>query len=136
MEKIEDERETGMSQIGYCIYCGQGVQLPVEEETEQEKLDRWATERCTCDKARQQQDWETTKNQSETYIESLFEEDHPYVVPVMKDCIKKCFDGLFDSITIKMGTTQAKMKRKETDKGTKIEINRVDTNKATRVADR
>lgn len=34
MKKIGDERETGMSQIGYCIYCGQGVQLPVEEETD------------------------------------------------------------------------------------------------------
>lgn len=136
MKKLSDERETGMSQIGYCIYCGQATQIPVEKEATQEQLNQWATERCNCDQAKNQQDWESTKNQSETYIDSLFGGEYPELAKILSDNVRNCFAGNFDKITIKVGETTAVMKRKETDNNIRIEISRTDTNKSTRIAER
>lgn len=136
MKKLSDERETGMSQIGYCIYCGQATQIPVEKEATQEQLDRWATEKCNCDQAKNQQDWESTKNQSETYIDSLFKEDYPDTAEILKGNVERCFKEKIDKITVKSGYTTATMERKETDKGIKIKINRTDTIKSTRTAEK
>lgn len=136
MKKIDDERETGMTQIGYCIYCGQATQIPVEKETDQEQIDQWATQRCDCDRAKRQQDWESTKNQSETYIDSLFKEDYPDVAEILKGNVERCFKEKIDKINIKCGQMAATMERKETDKGIKIKINRTDTIKSTRTAEK
>jgi len=136
MKKLSDERETGMSQIGYCIYCGQATQIPVEKEATPEQLNKWATERCNCDRAKIQQDWESTKNQSETYIDSLFGGEYPELAKMLTDNVRNCFAGNFDKITVKVGETTAVMKRKETDSNVRIEICRTDTIKSTRTVEK
>lgn len=46
---------------GNCKFCGQAHMLETVKEETQEQLDIWATEKCSCDKAKEERKRITAK---------------------------------------------------------------------------
>lgn len=104
---MEEKREMpeGTEQLtGTCIYCGQSMIIETVGVATQEQLDKWATEKCTCEQAKKAQEKVKAKRTAEDNIKFMFREHYPEVEAVMKEALTYIEDGALSKITIDTGT--------------------------------
>lgn len=85
----ERERPAGMEkQTGTCIYCGQTMMFDTIGMADKEQLDKWATEKCTCDQAKKAQEKVKAKRTAEDNIRIMFRDRHPEVEAIMQAALQ------------------------------------------------
>lgn len=104
---MEEKREMPAGtdqQTGTCIYCGQSMILKTVGVPSQEQLDKWATEKCSCDQAKKAQEKAKAKRTAVDNIQYMFREHHPEVEAIMKEALPYIEDGTIAKIAIDTGT--------------------------------
>ena len=84
MSNEEREPLQGEQQTGTCIYCGQTMMFTTVGLAEKEQLDKWATEKCTCEQAKKAQEKVKAKRTAEDNIHTMFRERYPEVEAIMQ----------------------------------------------------
>ena len=84
MSNEEREPLQGEKQTGTCIYCGQTMMFDTIGVADKEQLDKWATEKCTCEKAKKMQEKVKAKHSAEENIRTMFRERYPEVEAIMQ----------------------------------------------------
>lgn len=84
------------AQIGYCDFCGQGVQIETVGDVTQEQLNEIATKKCTCSEAKCYQRKLERAAKIDNYIKENFPEE-------AQECVKqltKLVETKWDSVKI------------------------------------
>lgn len=87
MSNEEREPLQGEKQTGTCIYCGQTMIFDTIGLADKEQLDKWATEKCTCEKAKKMQEKVKAKHSAEENIRTMFRERYPEVEAIMQSAL-------------------------------------------------
>ena len=103
----EEKREMPEGTVqgtGTCIYCGQTMILNSITPADKEQLDKWATEKCTCEQAKKVQEKVKAKRTAEDNIRFLFRDRHPEVEAIMKASLKYIENEDVLKVTVDTGT--------------------------------
>lgn len=87
------------AQIGYCDFCGQGMQIETVGDVTQEELNDIATKKCKCSEAKSYQRKLERDAKINKYIKENFAEN-------AQECVKeltKLVEGTWDSVKITDG---------------------------------
>lgn len=113
--------------VGTCIYCGQTMLVEATGQEDKKDLDRLATEKCTCDDAKNQQEKVQIVKKTEKNIENLFRDNFPEIEAIMKKLlpyiqdktVKKVVLNIDSSIKAEIGVnSKGKIKVSLTEKNT------------------
>lgn len=132
MSNTEQSREMpeGVAkQTGTCMYCGQTMILRTSGMAKQEQLDKWATEKCSCDEAKAAQEKVKAKRTAEENIIRLFREDFPETEAIMKEALVYVENEDVAKVTVDTGNG-VKGTLRRTNKGT-IVVEMVTSSKKT-----
>lgn len=103
----EDKREMPEcteQQTGTCMYCGQTMLMHTIGAASREQLDKWATEKCTCEQAKVVQERVKAKRTAENNIQMLVRSAYPEIETIMKNALPYIEDDNVFKVTIDTGT--------------------------------
>lgn len=86
---------------GNCKFCGQAHMLETVKEETQEQLDIWATEKCSCDKAKEERKRITAEKNAAANIEKLFGEYDAGMI--LKAAVHSVAIEAIDAVVINIG---------------------------------
>lgn len=105
--KNEDEKREmpkGTKQeMGYCIYCGQGYLISTSGEADQEKLNKWATDMCDCEKAIASNKKKKAVLRAQKNIEILFKENYEEVAKILNEALPYIASEQIGKVTVDTG---------------------------------
>lgn len=95
---------------GACIYCGQMAQFETIGDVNPAQLDAWATEKCSCNEAKEARKKLKSKNAAEEYVKKMYEEDMPEVAEMLITGIELIYKAKIENLSINInGITKAKI---------------------------
>lgn len=98
---VKKQVESSEIQIGFCKFCGQAYQFETGGLCVQERLDEWATEKCDCDIAKEEQKRKEREEKAEENIKKLFGEYD--TAPILMAAVHPVAIGAIDSVTVNIG---------------------------------
>lgn len=84
MSEEREMPEGTEKQTGACMYCGQTMIFDTIGYAKKEQLDKWATEKCTCEDAKKAKEKAKAKKSAEDNIRIMFRDKHPEVEAIMQ----------------------------------------------------
>lgn len=97
-------------QTGACIYCGQTMQFETTGDVNPAQLDAWASEKCSCNEAKEARKKLKSKNEAEEYVKEMYEEKMPEVAELLIRGIELIYEDKIANMSINIdGITKAKI---------------------------
>lgn len=116
---------------GFCGYCGNPSQVPMEEHASQAAVDEEVTENCSCEEAIRERKKKAQKAKCEKNIEELLRVEFPEIADLFQETVPCVQAGAIKSILADTGIGK-KAKLSLTKDGIKVEL--TESHKAERTA--
>lgn len=103
-EQMNEMPEGVDKQTGSCMYCGQTMILNTVGPASREQLDKWATEKCSCEKAKKVHERVRIKRAAEDNIRNMFKEKYPETEAILQASLPYVESDAILKVSIDTGT--------------------------------